>query len=327
MGLHELTDRGLQAGTVYSWAELGRRFGFAADYLGVAGGMISRPEQNALLLITHPGGARSFNYDDAWDGRDLIYTGRGKRGDQRYAGQNRDVGENARDLHVFEPAGVRALTYLGQATCVDTWHQLAPDLKGHERSVLRFRLRFGRDDALPGSKRSMLPNGQGSKTRSVVSRSFDPRRRPTPPRQPMSDRAPEEVARLHEKANSGHHGILVVLHAKLQAAGWSELEELRTAYDLWARDRAGQRVIFEAKTLRDGTQRTRVRAGLAQLLEYRYRYGSPDDRLCLVTDAALSGERTAFLEHLGIAVAVVHGNDLYAGSSLARRLLRAVLTT
>lgn len=317
----------LQAGNVYSWAELGRRFGFASNYLSVAGGMISRPEQNALLLITHPGGARSFNYDDAWDGRDLIYTGRGKRGDQRYEGQNRDVGENARELHVFEPAGVRALLYLGQATCIETWHQLAPDLAGHERSVLRFRLRFRRRDALAGMNQSTLPNGFGGGTRSASSRPFDPKRPPRPPRQPMSERAPEEVARLHEKANVGHYRILVVLHAKLQAAGWSELEELRTAYDLWGRDREGQRVIFEAKTLRDGTERTRARTGLAQLLEYRYRYGTSDDRLCLVTDAALSGERTAFLEHLGIAVAVVRGNDVYAGSVRARTLLRTVLTT
>jgi len=327
MGPQDRTDSGLQAGSVYSWDELGRRFAFAPDYLGVAGGMISRPDQNALLLMTHPGGARSFNYEDAWDGRDLIYTGRGKRGDQQYAGQNRDVGENARQLHVFEPAGSRALLYLGQATCIDTWHQLLPDLDGHERTVLRFRLRFGSRDALAGRKQSTLPNGLGGGARSVLSRPFDPKRPPRPPRQPMSERAPEEVARLHEKANTGHYRILVVLHAKLQIAGWSELEELHTAYDLWARDRAGQRVIFEAKTLRDGTERTRVRTGLAQLLEYRYRYGTVDDRLCLVTDAPVSGERTAFLEHLGVAVAVVRGNDLYAGSSLARTLLRAVLTT
>lgn len=317
----------LQAGTVYSWAELGRRFGFAPNYLGVAGGMISRPDQNALLLMTHPGGARSFNYEDAWDGRDLIYTGRGKRGDQRYEGQNRDVGENARELHVFEPAGARALLYLGQATCIDTWHQLAPDRDGHERRVLRFRLRFRRRDARAGMNQSTLPNGLGGGTRSAVSRPFDPKRPPKPPRQPMSERVPEEVARLHEKAGTGHHHILVVLHAKLQAAGWSDLAELRAAIDLWGRDRAGQRVIFEAKTVRDGTERTRVRAGLAQLLEYRYRYGTPDDQLCLVTDAPVSGERTAFLEHLGVAVAVVRGNDLYAGSSLARTLLGAVLTT
>jgi hypothetical protein len=44
--------------------------------------MIPRPDLNALLLITHPGGGKSFDYDDYWDGADLMYTGRGKKGDQ-----------------------------------------------------------------------------------------------------------------------------------------------------------------------------------------------------------------------------------------------------
>jgi hypothetical protein len=92
-------------GRTYTWEMLGSTFGFKPEYLGVAGGMISRPEHSATLLMTHPGGARSFDYGDYWDGTDLIYTGRGKRGDQERTGQNRDVGENATELHVFEPSG------------------------------------------------------------------------------------------------------------------------------------------------------------------------------------------------------------------------------
>ncbi len=38
--------------TVHTWDHLGERFGFAPDYLGAAGGMISRPDYNALLIIT-----------------------------------------------------------------------------------------------------------------------------------------------------------------------------------------------------------------------------------------------------------------------------------
>lgn len=30
-----------------------------------------------------PGGGKSFDYQDYWDGEDLIYTGRGQVGDQR----------------------------------------------------------------------------------------------------------------------------------------------------------------------------------------------------------------------------------------------------
>jgi hypothetical protein len=50
-------DSPLVAGATYTWEELGARFDFGPDYLGAAGGMVSRPEQNALMLVTHPGGA------------------------------------------------------------------------------------------------------------------------------------------------------------------------------------------------------------------------------------------------------------------------------
>jgi len=92
--------RGLVRGETYSWASLGDRFGFGADYLGAAGGMISRPKHNALLVMTHPGGAKSFDYGDYWDNRDLIYAGRGKLGDRKLEGQNRDFAESRRDSSV-----------------------------------------------------------------------------------------------------------------------------------------------------------------------------------------------------------------------------------
>ncbi|MGN6189158.1 MAG: hypothetical protein ACTHOE_09680, partial [Conexibacter sp.] len=72
-------------------------------------------------------------------------------------------------------------------------------------------------------------------------------------------------------------------------------------------------------------ERTRVRAGLAQLLEYRYAYGDSEDRLCLVTDVALAGKRTAFLESLGVAVLVCARGAVYAGSPRAHRLISAGL--
>jgi hypothetical protein len=55
--------------------------GFRESYLGAAGGMISRPAHDAVLIITHPGGAKSFDYGDYWENdRTLIYAGRGKTG-------------------------------------------------------------------------------------------------------------------------------------------------------------------------------------------------------------------------------------------------------
>lgn len=310
----------LQPGYPYSWEELGRRFDFRPEYPGIAGGMISRPEHDALLLITHPS-PRSFDYGDSWQGNDLIYTGRGKQGDQEYAAQNRDVGENARTLHVFEPAGPRVLTYLGQATCVDKWQEMALDLHGHTRTVWRFQLRFDARAAAVATRASTLPYSPGTLRRQSAARPFDPARLPTLPAPPLKHQSSEETARLQEKAASGHQQILVTLYNCLCDNGWTELAEMPTAIDLWARDPAGERTIFEAKTLRAGTERTRVRSGLAQLLEYRYAYGDVGDRLCLVTDAAVTAERTAFLESLGVAILVCARGAVYPGSPTAHRLL------
>jgi len=282
--------------------------------------MISRPEHDALLLITFPA-ARSFDYGDSWQGSDLIYTGRGKQGDQEYAAQNRDVGENARTLHVFEPAAPRALTYLGQATCIDKWQEMALDLHGQSRTVWRFQLRFDARAAATAARVSTLPYSPGGARRASVARPFDPTRIPTPPAPAVQSETPEETARRQEKATSGHQKILVALYGYLRDSGWTELDELPAAIDLWARDPAGRRAIFEAKTIRSVTELARVRSGLAQLLEYRYAYGDHNDRLCLVTDAALAAERIAFLESLGVALVVCMRGGVYPGSPMAHRLL------
>ena len=46
--------------------------GFKTAYLGSAGGMVPRPEHAALLVVTHPGGGKSFDYEDYRGGSDLI---------------------------------------------------------------------------------------------------------------------------------------------------------------------------------------------------------------------------------------------------------------
>jgi hypothetical protein len=106
----------LEPGTTYSWEQLGAIFGFRPAYLSAVGGMAPRPEHGVVLLITHPGGARRIDYGDYWDGRDLIYTGRGTRGDQVREGANRLVGNNDAALLVFEKAGSRALEFRRDAS-------------------------------------------------------------------------------------------------------------------------------------------------------------------------------------------------------------------
>jgi hypothetical protein len=67
-------------------------------------------------------------------------------------------------------------------------------------------------------------------------------------------------------------------------------------------------VLFEAKTVSRSSELSQTRSGLSQLLEYRFFYGDPTDRLCLVTDAPISDRRIRFLENHGIAAAYEEGD-------------------
>jgi hypothetical protein len=70
------------------------------------GGM--KADDAKRLLITHPGGGKTFGYRDYWDGHDLIYTGRRKIGDQQATAENLDVMEDRSGRSSFR--GGRAST-------------------------------------------------------------------------------------------------------------------------------------------------------------------------------------------------------------------------
>ena len=213
--------------------------------------MLSSPDRNAVLLITQPGGARSFDYEDRWDGPALIYTGRGKKGDQRLEGPNRDVAENRKQLFILEAAHSRHLKYLGRAVCTAHWLARAPDAEGVERDVLKFRLAF---ESAPTDTSTVTATQRESPLRTP--RPFSPDREPTA-RAPEVNRrtTPEETAALQEKANQQHHRILSHLCAALTAAGWQQIEEIPAAIDLWATPAGGSsRVIFEVNVCRRQTR-------------------------------------------------------------------------
>jgi len=296
----------LEVGHTYSWDELGATFGFDPKLFQVGGGMLSRPDRNALLLITHPGGARSFDYGDRWDGPALIYTGRGKKGDQRLEGPNRDVAENRRQLFVLEAAHSKHLKYLGRASCTAHWLARAPDADGVERDVLKFRLAF---ESVATDAATATASRRESPLRTP--RPFSTDRVPTARAAEVSRRTtPEETAALQEKANQQHHRILSHLCAALTAAGWEQVEEIPAAVDLWATRPGGTgRVIFEVKGLSETNEIPQCRAALAQLLEYRFFYGTDQDRLCLIVDRPIADRRRAVLESLGVAVAVMRESE------------------
>ena len=312
-----MTDRPLVPGHTYSWETVGDRFGFEPDYLGAAGGMISRPKHNALPIFTHPGGAKSFDYGDYWDDGDLIYAGRGKVGDQKFQGQNRDLAENLRVVLAFEPAGARRVRLLGEAHCVDYWWMQEPDLKGDLRRVIRYRLRF--ESSLPSAA---TIDGETLDRRPArrKARRFDatsPPPAPPWPGQPGS--TPEERAQLLEQATKGHHALVMALALHLDEAGWKQIEEIPDGLDLWA-TKADRRVIFEAKTLRSSNAAHQVRLASAQLFEYRFIYGTPTDSLCLLTDAPVTQQRVRLLDPLNIGFLIRDAEGIRTAGGVAPSL-------
>src|SRR5262249_61083322 len=112
-----------------------------------------------------------------------------------------------------------------------------------------------------------------------------------------------ERAQLLEQATKGHHALILTLALHLDGAGWKQIEEVPGGLDLWA-TKADRRVIFEAKTLRNSNAAHQVRLAIAQLLEYRFIYGTPGDGLCLVVDAPVTEQRIALLDSLNIGLLI-----------------------
>jgi hypothetical protein len=235
----------LGTGRIYEWDELADLFGFKPGFFTVAGGMVPSAATESLLVITHPGGAKSFDYQDYWDGDDLIYTGRGKLGDQqRDDPRNLDVAENRRPLLVFEAAGSRRLRFLGRATNVEERIGRAPDDKGVMRNVLLFRLRFDAT-ATPGEAGASDETARDRRER--VSRPFRDEL-PASISAPTGEAPdPELIAAKREQANRDHHAIVRALNNLLRSVECTDVAEIPGAIDLWARRPDGTRVIFEAK--------------------------------------------------------------------------------
>lgn len=152
-------------------------------------------------------------------------------------------------------------------------------------------------------------------------RPFDPDRRPAPLRATDAIADPEETAALREKAQQGHHDLLVCLDRELAAAGWGAVEEIPSAIDLRATTPAGVNVIFEAKTIAGSNETEQARSALAQLLEYRQEYGHPEDGICVVVDVALSERRVDVLGRLGVGVVVATANGIRTQNDVAVALL------
>lgn len=162
-----------------------------------------------------------------------IYTGRGKTGDQRLVGQNRDLANNRRTNYVFESgAGSRELRFLGTAASKSQWRARATGDDGREREILGYRLRFTTGGPSAGLDTKTRPgtrpsSGSGSARRQRTRRSeqhrqrrrFDPSRAPADYRTAVAKSTPEERAARQEKATKAHHDLLVRLQAALGTNG------------------------------------------------------------------------------------------------------------
>jgi hypothetical protein len=229
-------------------------------------------------------------------------------GDQQLEGANWDVSENRKRLIVLEAAGAHRLRYVGEATCIDSWKARAADSQGQQRDVWKFRMSFAQPVVSSEAVHAT------STERNVLRRP-----RPFTPHQAPEGRStvatrrttPEEVAALQEKANREHQRLVASLCRSLVSAGWTNVEEIPSAVDLWGvpPDR-GSRVVFEVKSLSDSNEIHQCRAALAQLLEYRFFYGSDSDRLCVVVNRPVTDRRRVFLENLGVAVVIIEGDGV-----------------
>ena len=276
---------------------------------------------NSLLLITHPQLGKSFSYEDEWDGKDLIYAGRGLTGDQELKGQNRQVADNSRSLYLFEHAGHHRLLFHSQVRCVSHWESTGFDKNGKNRRVYRFRLR-----PVGGSARRPRP-GRKAPTeqrdpKSFRPRPFDPERTPDE-RKRSAPADPESQKVASEQANKVHQATLRDFGLWLKESSWRELEEIDGAIDLMARSPGPRsaRVLFEIKGIGPTTERARVRSGLAQLLEYKLFLGSPNDRLCLVSDHPISERRLRLLDSLSIGHVYIEDGKVHISGTRASRSL------
>lgn len=158
---------------------------------------------------------------------------------------------------------------------------------------------------------------------------FDERKMPKKPKPGYGHSSPIERARMLEKANRGHHRLLVALSQILSTNGWASIDQAKTAFDLRARH--GRRwVLFEAKTLTNENEIHQVRSGLSQLLEYRYFHPQlKQHRLCLVFSRPLSPKARKFvslLESLGVAAIWNHGGRFEGAGRVANLLLGPVVS-
>ncbi len=172
---------------------------------------------------------------------------------------------------------------------------------------------------------SPTPAGSGLAERARAlrrARAFDPEAVPSACRNEHVVLGSDEIEDLQEKAQPGHHAILVALATALIRQGWTDVVEIPLAIDLWARRPSGDAVIFEAKTITVDNERRQCRGALAQLLEYRLEYGSADDALIIVVDRRLSERRADLLDRLGVAAALVDASGaLVALNSSAEELV------
>jgi hypothetical protein len=293
---------------------------------------VSSVERSANLLqwppVRCPYRQRSLAGQPNWSRGDLIYTGRGKRGDQKLEGANRDLAENRYENFVFEGGvGSEVLRFLGTARATRQWRARGPDDDRTDREILRYRLRFQSGGAAASASQTRRRPATTRRTQSAAPaqkerqrRRFDPGRPPGQYRKPVQNATPEETAARREKANQAHHALLVRLQAGLAALRWSDFDEIPSAIDLEAQ-KGGRKILFEAKTVSPRSELSQTRSGLSQLLEYRFFYGEPSDRLCLVTNGPISDRRIRFLEAEGIAVAYEEGNGVIPCGTLAQRLL------
>ncbi|VVO06975.1 MULTISPECIES: HNH endonuclease [Pseudomonas] len=97
----------------------------------------------AIFLFTGDSGEQ-YGYADAWDNGAYLYTGEGQRGPMALIRGNRAIADHAEDgraLHLFKSLGKgKGNEYMGEFSCADMFERIQPDVDGHDRTAIVFRL-------------------------------------------------------------------------------------------------------------------------------------------------------------------------------------------
>ncbi len=183
-------------------------------------GIVVSRRRSAVLLFSAPSG-KGYGYrDEPQPDGTYLYTGEGRRGDQRMTRGNlavRDHLKRGLALHLFEATDRKGLfIYTAAARCIGTREAIRPDVDGRDRRTIVFILELCAPNAAP------IDVGAASDVRSPTGR--------------MSLDALRRVALTSSRPEMPQHARLRIVRASSEAIRLYALRRARGICELCEQD-------------------------------------------------------------------------------------------